>query len=195
MILCPCVYFGVCARDVKNREKRITGGHACSGLRVGAKAMSLTWIKEVFDTSVYLRRIIDHADCLGKETTLHCRGQKPGRLYMPRILLIFPVLSYLFMAAHELRADNIWLMAGWLVMAVLILVWRRPWVRHLSAMTLMLGLFIWGGVTVELLQFRMAVDAPYALLLTIMGSVGIVMAVSIAITLSQTMRDWFACRR
>ncbi|WP_027370890.1 hypothetical protein [Desulfovermiculus halophilus] len=116
-------------------------------------------------------------------------------MYLHRILLVFPFLSYLFLAAHELRVGNLWVMAGWLLIAVALVILRRPWVRHLSALTLMLGLFLWIKVTVQLLQFRLAVDEPYTLLLTIMGSVGVVMAVSIAIMLSQTMRDWFTCRR
>lgn len=114
---------------------------------------------------------------------------------MPRILLLFPVLSYLFLAAHELRMGNYGFLAGWLFMAVLILVLRRPWVRYAGLGTLVLGLFLWTEVTVELLRFRLALEAPYGLLLTIMGGVAALMAVSIALLLSNTMREWFACRR
>ena len=112
---------------------------------------------------------------------------------MPRLLLIFPVLSYLFLAAHELRVGNLVFMCGWLLVAVLILAWRRPWVRHLSAVTLMLGLFLWVRVSVQLLQFRLAIDAPYTLLLVIMCGVASMMALSIALMLSRTMQDWFGC--
>ena len=110
---------------------------------------------------------------------------------MPRLLLIFPILSYLVLAAHELRAGNIWIMASWLLMGILVLMWRRPWVRHLSALTLMLGLFLWTKVTVQLLQFRLAIDAPYTLLLVIMGGVAAVMALSIVLMLSRTMQARF----
>jgi hypothetical protein len=110
---------------------------------------------------------------------------------MPRLLLIFPILSYLFLAAHGLRAGNLWIMAGWLLMGILVLVWRRPWVRHLGTVTLMLGLFLWVRVTVQLLQFRLAIDAPYTLLLVIMGGVAAVMALSIVLMLSRTMQARF----
>ncbi len=111
---------------------------------------------------------------------------------MPRILLILPFLSYLFLAAHELRVGNFVFLAGWLLMALLILVWRRPWVRHACALTLMLGLFLWFRVTIELLLFRLAVQAPYGLLLAIMGAVAALIAVSLAFMFSKTMQDWFA---
>jgi hypothetical protein len=110
---------------------------------------------------------------------------------MPRLLLIFPILSYLFLAAHELRAGNLWIMAAWLLMGIMVLVWPRPWVRHLGAVTLMLGLFLWARVTVQLLQFRLAIDSPYTLLLVIMGGVAFLMALSIALMLSRTMQAWF----
>ena len=110
---------------------------------------------------------------------------------MPRLLLIFPILSYLFLAAHELRAGDLWIMAGWLLMGFLVLVRPRPWVRHLSAVTLMLGLLLWTKVTVQLLQFRLAISAPYTLLLVIMGTVAVVMALSLALMLSRTMHAWF----
>ncbi len=111
---------------------------------------------------------------------------------MPRILLIFPVLSYLFLAAHEFRVGNFAFLSGWLLMTVLILVWRRPWVRHACAITLMLGLFLWFRVTIELLLFRLAVDAPYTLLLAIMGTVAVLMAVSLVCMFTTAMQDWFA---
>jgi hypothetical protein len=114
---------------------------------------------------------------------------------VPKILLIFPFLSYLFLAAHELRVGNYVFLAGWLLMAALILVWRRPWVRHACALTLMLGLFLWLRVTIDLLHFRLAVDAPYALLLTIMGAVAGLMAVSLVCMFSTTMQNWFAGRK
>ncbi|MDZ7761530.1 MAG: hypothetical protein U5L00_14910 [Desulfovermiculus sp.] len=112
-----------------------------------------------------------------------------------RILLIFPFLSYLFLAAHELRVGNFVFLAGWLLMAVLILVWRRPWVRHACALTLMLGLFLWFRVTIELLRFRLAVDSPYGLLLAIMGAVAGLMAGSLILMFTPTMQNWFAGRK
>jgi len=115
--------------------------------------------------------------------------------FLPRILLFFPVLSYLFLAAHELRVGSYGLLAGWVLMAVLVLVWRRLWVRSIGLGTLVLGLFRWTDVTVGLLRFRLALDAPYGLLLIIMGGVAALMAASIALLLSNTMREWFACRR
>jgi len=117
------------------------------------------------------------------------------RFAMPKILLIFPFLSYLFLAAHELRVGNYMFLAGWLLMALLILVWRSPWVRHACALTLMLGLFLWFRVTIELLSFRLAVDAPYGLLLAIMGAVAGLMTGSLILMFTPTMQNWFAARK
>lgn len=116
-------------------------------------------------------------------------------MHLYRIILVFPFLSYLFLAAHELRVGNLWFMGGWLLLAVVLLTFRRPWVRHLSIITLMLGLFLWLKVTVQLLQFRLAVHEPYTLLLAIMGGVAALMAGSIALLLSSAMRDWFTCKK
>ena len=82
---------------------------------------------------------------------------------MKRTLLILPVLSYLILAAHELRTGAYLFMAGWLLLAVLILVLKKPWVRHLSILGLMLGLLVWTKITVFLLQVRLAMDESYAL--------------------------------
>ncbi len=123
---------------------------------------------------------------------LERKTKKKNKYAVSRILLIFPFLSYLFLAAHELRVGNFVFLAGWLLMAILILVRRRPWVRHACALSLMLGLFLWLRVTIELLRFRLAVDAPYGLLLTIMGAVAALMSVSLALLFSKTMQDWFA---
>ncbi|MGM0425112.1 MAG: hypothetical protein ACQEQX_09355 [Thermodesulfobacteriota bacterium] len=114
---------------------------------------------------------------------------------MHKILLIFPILSYLFLAAHELRVGNYWLLAAWLLLAVLILALRRPWVRHACAFSLMLGLFLWIRVTVELLLFRLAIDAPYALLLAIMGTVAGLILLSLALMFSKTVQQWFNAKQ
>ena len=90
---------------------------------------------------------------------------------MKKILLIFPVLSYLILAAHELRTGDYLIMAGWLLLAVFILVLKKPWVRHLSIFGLMLGLLVWSKVTIFLLQVRLVMEESYALLLGIMGVV------------------------
>ena len=110
---------------------------------------------------------------------------------MKKLLFIFPVLSYLLLAAHELRTGQYLYMAGWILLAVLILVWQRPWVRHVCIFSLMLGLFIWIRVTIGLLRFRFAFEEPYTLLLVIMGSVAGLIIFSIYLMFTKTMQKRF----
>ena len=114
---------------------------------------------------------------------------------MHRLLLIPPTLSFLFLAAHELRAGDLLHLAGWAGAAVLMLTVRRVWVRPVCLLVLCLGLVIWIQVTVELLRFRIFVHQPYTLLLVIMGSVACLMIVSILILFSKPMQVWFEGRK
>lgn len=110
---------------------------------------------------------------------------------MHRLLLIPPTLSFLFLAAHELRAGDLLHLAGWAGAAVLMLTVRRAWVRPVCLLGLCLGFVIWIQVTVELLRFRIFAHQSYTLLLLIMGSVACLMIVSILILFSKQMQVWF----
>mgnify|MGYP006303258947 CR=1 FL=1 len=110
---------------------------------------------------------------------------------MHRLLLIPPTLSFLFLAAHELRTGDLLQLSGWAGVALVMLTVRRAWARHVSILALCLGLVTWTRVTVELLRFRMFTGEPYARLLAIMGSVALLMLVSVLILLSRRMRARF----
>ncbi|MFP4213936.1 MAG: hypothetical protein ACLFRL_07475 [Desulfohalobiaceae bacterium] len=73
---------------------------------------------------------------------------------MTRILLVFPVMSFLILAAHELRVGNDIYLAGWVAVALVCILLRRPWVRHTAILALVLGLLIWIQAAVEILRFR-----------------------------------------
>lgn len=49
-----------------------------------------------------------------------------------RILLLLPALSFMVLAAHGLRSGQPLTMACWAGMTLLLLVLRRPWVRHVG---------------------------------------------------------------
>ena len=114
---------------------------------------------------------------------------------MHRLLLIPPTLSFLFLAAHELRTADLLHLASWAGAAVLMLTLRRAWVRPLCLLALCLGLLVWTHRTMALLRFRIHVDEPYTLLLAIMGSVACLMIVSIFILFSKPMQVWFEGRK
>jgi hypothetical protein len=118
-----------------------------------------------------------------KEPVVHC------------LLLIPPTLSFLLLAAHELRTGDPLHLAGWAAAALLLLTLPRAWVRSLCLLALCLGLLVWAHRTMALLRFRILVDEPYALLLAIMGSVACLMIVSILILFSKPMQTWFEDRK
>ena len=108
-----------------------------------------------------------------------------------RLLLIPPTLSFLLLAAHELRAGDLLQLSCWAGVALLMLTVRRAWARHVSLLGLCLGLAVWTQMTVELPRFRIFAQQPYTLLLAIMGSVALSMLVSVLILLSGRMLALF----
>ncbi|MFP4393033.1 MAG: hypothetical protein ACLFOA_07465 [Desulfohalobiaceae bacterium] len=110
---------------------------------------------------------------------------------MTRILLVFPVMSFLILAAHELRVGNDIYLAGWVAVALVCILLRRPWVRHTAILALVLGLLIWIQAAVEILRFRIFMQQPYGLFLAIMSGVGIWMLASIFLLCSKRMQGWF----
>ena len=110
---------------------------------------------------------------------------------MNRVLLLFPALSFIFLAAHGLRAGQPLTVAGWSGMALLLLALRRPWVRHAGLLSLGLGLWIWANVTVDLLQFRVFTQQPLTRLAVIMGGVAGLMIMSIVVLMTRRMQEWF----
>lgn len=121
--------------------------------------------------------------------------EKRKELALYRVWLLLPALSFVFLAAHELRTGDLFHLAGWLGAALLMLTLRRTWVRHVCLLALCLGLVTWIQVTVELLRFRIFAHQSYTLLVVIMGSVASLMIVSILILFSKSMQTWFEGRR
>jgi len=111
---------------------------------------------------------------------------------MNRALLALPALSFLLLAAHELRTGQALTTAGWFVLALIILNVRRSWVRHVGITALALGLLIWTQATIELVRFRIFAEQPFTRLLVIMGAVIGLKVVSIGLLLSRPMQAWFA---
>ena len=111
-----------------------------------------------------------------------------------RLLLIPPVLSFLLLAAHELRTGDPLHLTGWLAAAVLLIAVRRPWVRPVCILTLCLGLVVWIGVTVELVRFRIFLDEPFTLLIVIMAGTACLILASALILFSRPMQALFGER-
>jgi hypothetical protein len=110
---------------------------------------------------------------------------------MHRLLLAAPTLSYVLLAAHELRRGDLVHLAGWAAAAVLLNTLRREWVRRVCLLGLCLGLLVWTQTAVDLVRFRVLADQPYTLLIAIMGGAAALMGGSILILFSRRMREWF----
>ena len=80
------------------------------------------------------------------------------------------VLVCLLLAAHSLRLGDFGLSGAWLGLGGLVLT-RQAWVRWVVAAACLWGVWIWGTTTVELVQFRLALGAPWARLAGILGTV------------------------
>ena len=105
--------------------------------------------------------------------------------------LIFPVISFILLAAHSLRSGDMGLCFAWLLLCFLIFT-RKSWVRYVWSATLVAGSFVWLKTGIYLLQFRMAFGLPWLRLGLIMFTVLIIMFVSIFLVLGRKGRAFFS---
>ncbi|MFO7718715.1 MAG: 4Fe-4S dicluster domain-containing protein [Desulfohalobium sp.] len=80
------------------------------------------------------------------------------------------LLVSLLLAAHSLRTGDFGLTVAWLGMGALVCT-RQAWVRWVFAVACIWGVWIWATTTLELIQFRMLMGAPWTRLAFILGSV------------------------
>lgn len=98
---------------------------------------------------------------------------------MNRLFLIVPVLSFLILAAHSLRASNYVLMGLWLFMMVMVVFSRKDSVMTFCAGALAAGAVMWVENAWQITHIRMMMGAPYTRLILILGGVLIIMAMGI----------------
>lgn len=85
-------------------------------------------------------------------------------------LLAFPILAYLLVAAHFLRAGELILVSIVALMLGLLAV-RRAWVAHLSRLALFLSALVWLHTVVGMAALRYTMELPYLRLSLILASV------------------------
>ena len=94
------------------------------------------------------------------------------------VLQLLPVvLSLLVLGAHFLRAGNMILMAGVLVVLALLFV-RRPWAARAVQIMLVLGTLEWCHTLVTLAAFRIQVGEPVLRMVLILSAVAVVSLLS-----------------
>ncbi len=86
---------------------------------------------------------------------------------MKKYNYIFPVLSYLILAAHSLRTGNIGFVALWISL-IFILPLKERWVRYVTQGALILASLIWIRTAYLLIQSRLLWGMPWIRLLVIM---------------------------
>lgn len=95
---------------------------------------------------------------------------------MKALFLALIVLSLAVLGAHYLRYGNVPGVATALALIGLLFV-RRPWAARVIQVALVLGAVEWAYTLYELVQIRMAQDAPAARMAAILG---VVIAVTLA---------------
>lgn len=95
---------------------------------------------------------------------------------MKALSLVLVVLSLVVLGAHYLRYGNEIGLAIALGLIGLLFV-RRPWAARVIQVALVLGALEWAHTLYELVQMRMAQDAPAARMAAILG---VVIAVTLA---------------
>lgn len=96
-----------------------------------------------------------------------------------RSFLIMPLLSFLVLAAHSLRASDYMLMAFWLALMLLVFIIKKASIRIFCSGALSAGVVIWLENAWNITRVRMIMDAPYTRLLLILGGVLIIMVLGV----------------
>ena len=96
---------------------------------------------------------------------------------MKAILYTPIVLSLIVLGAHFMRYSNT-ILVGAAVVSIALLFVRKPWVARLLQVVLVLGALEWVRTLYGLVQMRTALGEPYGRMLTILGSVAAITALS-----------------
>lgn len=107
-----------------------------------------------------------------------------------RIILTIPILALMLLGAHSLRVGDYGQTAAWLLLVGLVFT-RQAWVRLVWVMALMWGGFIWADATVEFINFRQALGAPWLRLALIMGGVILFDALALSVLVGRTAKNYF----
>jgi len=112
---------------------------------------------------------------------------------MKALALSLIVLSLAVLGAHYLRYGNEFGLAVSLGLIGLLFI-RRPWAARLIQVALVLGALEWAQTLYELMQIRMAQDAPAARMAAILGTVIAVTLVSALLFQTRAMQRLYRLR-
>ena len=108
--------------------------------------------------------------------------------------LLAPVLSFLVLAAHFLRAGQMVLVAATLVFLVLLAV-PRAWAARAAQAALALGALEWVRTIVMLIGLRVRMDLPYGRMALILGLVALLTFLSSLVFRSRRLRRYYRLDR
>lgn len=104
---------------------------------------------------------------------------------MTTLYLTPAILSFVLLALHFFRNDNLLAMYLSLLLIIMILV-RRPWASHTLQAFLLLGSVEWVRTTIILVTSRNELGDPYLKLVFILG--GVALFTALASLIFQTIR-------
>jgi hypothetical protein len=109
---------------------------------------------------------------------------------MVMLHLIPPVIGFLLLAAHFYRSENL-LLAAVSVLAILLVLVRRPWAAYAMQAGLLLGSLEWLRSTIALVHARSAMGEPFIRLAIILGGVTLFTGFSSLVFRTGKLRDHF----
>jgi hypothetical protein len=112
------------------------------------------------------------------------------KLRMTVFLLLPPILGFALLAAHFYRA-GIYAGAAASVVLIFLVAVRHPWAARVIQAALLLGSLEWLRSTIELIQMRSAMGAPYLRLAIILGGVCAFTALCALAIRTRTLRSHF----
>ena len=104
-------------------------------------------------------------------------------------LRLLPViLSFMLMAAHFIRAGQLMLAAGCVLLPLLLLL-RKAWVPKVAWLALLLAAAEWLRTLWFIAQMRMQFEMPWTRMAVILGAVALFTALSGLVFLSRSLRQ------
>jgi hypothetical protein len=96
---------------------------------------------------------------------------------MLTLYLIPPIIAFLLLAAHFFRSENL-ILALVCVLAIFLVLVRRPWAARTIQVCLVLGSVEWLHATISLILSRSQMGQPFLRLALILGGVTLFTALS-----------------
>lgn len=127
-----------------------------------------------------------------------CLTRPSTRRYSARPMVILylvpPVIAFLLLAAHFFRSENL-IVALISVLAIFLVLVRRPWAARTIQVCLVLGSAEWLRSIISLILSRTQMGEPFLRLAIILGGVTLFTALSSLVFRTSRLRDQFGLRK